>query len=107
MDREEKAWQLPGLEASFEARYTFKEKYTVNGEVFFFDKRFAKVFNDTTPVTTSIDGAIDLNLGFEYRITGQLSAFASVNNILNQKYMRWYNYPVQGIQGMLGVTYSF
>jgi len=30
-----------------------------------------------------------------------------VNNIANQNYQRWMNFPVQGIQFLAGATYQF
>jgi len=37
----------------------------------------------------------------------RISAFLQVNNFASQRYMRWYNYPVQIFQVMGGVTARF
>jgi hypothetical protein len=50
---------------------------------------------------------IDLNLGLEYRYNKRISAFVQLNNLASQRYMRWYNYPVQIFQVMGGVTARF
>lgn len=104
---EEKAWHLPSFEVGLYAGYVIREKFTIRGDFMILGKRYARTFEDTTIIPVKLKSGLDLNLGFEYRITKQLSAFANVNNVLNQDYQRWYNYPVQGIQGMLGVTFSF
>jgi hypothetical protein len=49
----------------------------------------------------------DVNLGVEYRYNKRISAFIQINNIASQRYQRWYNYPVQPIQVMGGVTARF
>jgi hypothetical protein len=49
----------------------------------------------------------DVNLGVEYRYSKRISAFIQLNNIASQRYQRWYNYPVQPIQVMGGVTARF
>jgi outer membrane receptor protein involved in Fe transport len=36
-----------------------------------------------------------------------LTAFARANNITNNAYQKWQNYPVQGFQVILGVNYKF
>jgi outer membrane receptor protein involved in Fe transport len=43
----------------------------------------------------------------EYRYNKRISAFLQVNNLASQRYYRWYNYPVQPIQVMGGITARF
>jgi outer membrane receptor protein involved in Fe transport len=50
---------------------------------------------------------VDINLGVEYRYNTRVSAFLQINNLASQQYYRWYNYPVQPIQVMAGVTARF
>ena len=49
----------------------------------------------------------DANLHLEYRYNRRVSAFIQFNNIANQKYQRWMNYPVYGFQVLGGVTFGF
>lgn len=104
---EEKAWQMPSFEIGLDARYVIKVKYIVSGNLLALGTRYARDFNETGQIAVKMKPALDLSLGFEYRITDRISAWVTLNNILNQHYQRWYNYPVQGIQGMLGATFSF
>ncbi|MFN6084250.1 MAG: hypothetical protein ACK476_04905 [Fluviicola sp.] len=50
---------------------------------------------------------VDMNLGVEYRYNKRISGFIKLNNIAAQRYQKWYNYPVQGFQGMVGATFRF
>lgn len=49
----------------------------------------------------------DLSAGAEFKINKMFSAWIDVNNILNNKYERWHNYQVLGLNVMGGVRVSF
>ncbi|GAA4469228.1 hypothetical protein GCM10023093_28290 [Nemorincola caseinilytica] len=49
----------------------------------------------------------DLNINGEYQILPRLSAFLQVNNLLNNKYQRWYGYQVYGINIYGGLRLKF
>lgn len=49
----------------------------------------------------------ELNIGAEYKITDWLTAFAQVNNLLNQKYDIWNGYTQQGLNVMGGLKFKF
>jgi len=107
------AWYLPELEL------TLRGSYNV------YDKLYAKLdFNMQTgrkspngilnpdpsqTETVLFDTGIiaDANLHLEYRYNRRISAFIQFNNIANQKYNRWLNYPVYGFQVLGGVTFGF
>ncbi len=55
--------------------------------------------------TTS--GAADLSAGLEFAINKNFSAWLDVNNIFNNKYERWHNYQVYGLNILGGVIYKF
>ena len=104
---EDKAWHMPNFEMGLDAGYTFKEKYTVKASILALGSKYAKTWQEAVVVPQKIKGAFDLGAGFEYRINRMVSAYADVNNILNQHYQRWYEYPVQGILVMAGAKLSF
>ena len=69
---------------------------------------FARGFNSNNEViATEIPGIVDANIGFEYKYSKRLNAFANVNNFLNKQYRRWNQYPNYGINFMAGINYSF
>lgn len=49
----------------------------------------------------------DVSVGAEFAINKNFSAWLDVNNLLNNKYERWHNYPVFGIQVIGGVIIKF
>lgn len=102
-----KAWHLPEYEIDFDAGYTFLEKYTVKVSALASGGRYAPVWNEGEVSAVQLKGAFDLGAGFEYEVNHMITAYADVNNILNQHYQLWYNYPVQGILAMIGAKISF
>jgi outer membrane receptor for ferric coprogen and ferric-rhodotorulic acid len=50
---------------------------------------------------------LDLQMKVDYQITDRISAFAIGNNLLNRTNQRFMNYPVRGIQGIVGATMRF
>ena len=49
----------------------------------------------------------DLSAGAEFKINKRFSAWLDVNNILNNKYQRWHNYEVYGLNLVGGLKVSF
>ena len=49
----------------------------------------------------------DLNIGIRYNINKEITGFVNAYNLFNQDYQIYYNYPVQKLQFMAGVTYRF
>ena len=58
-------------------------------------------------VQKTLSGAADLSAGIEFAINKKFSAWADVNNIFNNKYERWHNYQVYGLNVLGGVIYKF
>jgi hypothetical protein len=57
--------------------------------------------------TGTLGGAFDVGLGAEYSITKQWRVWAQANNLLNNKYQRWSQYPVYGTNFVGGIVFSF
>ena len=49
----------------------------------------------------------DANLLFDYKYNDRLGFFLNLYNLANQKYQIWNQYPVQGLNVMLGASYKF
>ncbi|WP_033958993.1 TonB-dependent receptor [Psychroserpens jangbogonensis] len=112
-DDEAEAWNLPDIEASLFLDYQIDENWFAGANLFFVGERkdqFAieqSFFPVGSPQTITLDSFFDVNAHVGYKINDQLSAFAKANNIANQDYQHWLNYPVQGIQFLAGATYQF
>src|SRR5690606_15377935 len=107
----EEAWNLPVYRGSLFGDYRIGEHWSTGTNIFFVGKRkdLYLPFNSTptTPEIVDLDGYVDINLRLGYRFNDQVSLFAKANNIANNRYARWMNYPVQGFQILGGVTFKF
>ena len=104
------AWHKPVWDVSLSTRYAFREKVTLQADVYLIGTQFAPS-EDPDPVkfgpAQELDGLVDINLSGEYRFNPNVSAFARVNNIISDHYYAWHNYPIQGLNFLLGVSWSF
>jgi len=50
---------------------------------------------------------VDINLGASYLYNNWLTAFAKVNNLINNPYQDFYGYQVQGLNVLVGAAFSF
>jgi len=53
------------------------------------------------------DKGTDMNAGVEFRILRQLNLWFQMNNIFNNKYERWHQYPVYGFNVLGGIVFTF
>ncbi len=58
-------------------------------------------------IDKSISNGADLSMGAEYSINKKFSAWIDINNIFNNKYERWHNYQVYGINILGGFIVKF
>jgi outer membrane receptor protein involved in Fe transport len=58
-----------------------------------------------SPITLESYFDVNAHVGFKY--SERLTAFLRANNITNNSYEKWLNYPVQGFQIVLGANYKF
>jgi hypothetical protein len=104
-ENERVAWGLPQIEGNFAAIYSLLEgKAQVKSALYIADRipRTDEKFNDTRSATL-----IDLNLGGSYYFTKNIGAFLDINNLLNNKRERWYDYPQVGLNFLAGLTARF
>jgi len=111
-DMEEEVWNTPKFKASLLADYQITEKWFAGANLFFTGERFDReeflVGGDASSSRiVTLESFVDLNVNAGYRFNDQLSIFAKGNNLLNDSYQRWSNYPVLGIQVLAGATYKF
>jgi len=111
-DLQSEAWNMPDLKASLFSNFNITEKLYGGASVFYVGERKDLVYSNS-PFGNSLnneitlDGYVDANLHFGYRFTDRLSVFVKGSNLFSDNYEKWLNYPVQGIQGLGGVTYKF
>ncbi|MFB9058008.1 TonB-dependent receptor [Mariniflexile ostreae] len=111
-DSETEAWNLPEFEGSLFMDYQISKKWFAGANLFFVGERKDQYFlNDgfsvAPPTTVTLESYFDANAHVGYNINEQFSIFAKSNNIANNAYQRWQNFPVQSIQFLAGATYKF
>jgi hypothetical protein len=115
-DTQAEAWNLPQLKIGSTVDFDINEKWYAGANVFFVGERkdLVSIQDDVLvfPATFSqqvvtLDSYFDLNAHVGYKYNAKLTAFLKGNNLANQQYNRWANFPVQGIQVLLGANYKF
>ncbi len=106
------AWNLPDVKGSLFLDYQIDEHWFAGANLFYIGKRKDQFYlNDplviTTPFTVTLDSYFDANVHVGYHVNDQISVFAKANNLANNIYQRWQNFPVQGVQFLAGATYKF
>lgn len=104
-----RAWYKPDFTANLKLRYNINDKVIVGADVYGFTAYYGTGQPLGIPVSPNLHqkGTADANLNVEYIINKRWSVFGNLNNIANQKYQRWANYPVFGINGLVGGKFSF
>ncbi|MDI5898465.1 TonB-dependent receptor [Flavobacterium yafengii] len=109
-DLQQEAWNLPTIKINSNLDFNITEKWFAGANVFYVGERKDFQINtnfvtNAVPVTLKSYFDVNANVGFKY--SDRLTAFARANNITNNAYQKWLNYPVQGFQVILGVNYKF
>ncbi|WP_412984228.1 TonB-dependent receptor [Pontimicrobium sp. IMCC45349] len=112
-DNESEAWNLPDFNASLFMDYQIDEHWFAGANLFYVGERKdvasieGSLIPEDTSTVMSLESYFDANAHVGYRINERWSAYIKANNIANQDYERFLNYPVQGIQFLAGTTYKF
>nr|WP_315207117.1 TonB-dependent receptor [uncultured Flavobacterium sp.] len=109
-DFQQEAWNLPTIKLNSNLDFNITEKWFAGANVFYVGERKDYQMNtafsaNAAPVTLKSYFDVNANVGYKY--SDRLTAFARANNITNNAYQKWLNYPVQGFQVILGVNYKF
>jgi len=111
-DNQSEAWNLPDIKGSLFLDYQINEHWFTGANLFYVGER-KDLLTINNPVeglrlmTVNLDSFFDANAHVGYHINDQISVFAKANNIANNAYKRWQNFPVQSIQFLAGATFKF
>ncbi len=110
------AWNLPKLQVSSFMDVEINEKWYAGAKLFFVGERqdidsiqnesMFSSFNSGIK-TVTLDSYFDLNAHVGYKFSKRLNFFLKGNNLANQQYNRWANFPVQSLQILGGASYKF
>jgi outer membrane receptor protein involved in Fe transport len=110
-DNQMEAWNLPTVKTTFTTNFTIGKKWYAGAQLFYVGERkeeFTTIgFPTNTNLIINLDGYLDINANVGYKYNERLNVFLKGNNLANQNYNRWLNYPVQGAQVILGASYKF
>lgn len=106
------AWNLPELQLNSKVDFMVTEKWFAGINLFYVGERKDQQLNTdivyvTAPGPITLDGYFDLNANIRFKYSERFTTFLKANNIMNNGYQKWLNYPVQGFQVMLGGNYKF
>lgn len=110
---QDEAWNLPQIKVGASLDVDIAPKWYAGTNMFFTGERKDRMIDTSifgggiVYKTITLDNYFDLNAHLGYKYSERLTGFLKLNNILNQDYQRWANYPVQGFQFMLGASYKF
>lgn len=107
-DIEEEAWNLPALKLATTLDVNITPKWYAGASVFFIGERKDYLdFGGGIGDTATLDSYIDANAHVGFKYNERWTAFLKLNNIANQAYEKWLDYPVQQFQVMIGANYKF
>jgi outer membrane receptor protein involved in Fe transport len=109
-DHQSEAWNLPTMKLSTSLDFNVTKQWYAGFNLFYVGERKDEQVNtslgiDASPIT--LKSYFDLNAHVGYKYSERLTFYLKANNITNQAYQRWLNYPVQGFQIMAGANYKF
>ena len=99
------AYQRPEWEFKLNNQFTPAEKWLIYLNAHLMGGIVG--FNQQSDLSEVLPAILDLQIKADYQITERISAFAIGNNLLNRNNQRFLNYPVRGIQGIVGATIKF
>ena len=102
-DTEQYAWNKPKYEAEMNTNVRINPNLNVTANVYYEGERFAKLGNTAIPMHDKVD----INIGVSYTYLNWFTAFAKINNLINNQYQDFYGYDVQGTNMMVGAAFTF
>jgi len=99
-----KAWNTIPVEINGALRWYAFKQVLLKADFYMFG---GGNYIDKGDVSRTFKPGSDLSLGAEFKITKQFSAWLDVNNVFNDKYERWHNYQVYGLNLVGGIRFDF
>ena len=104
----QKAWHRPKFELDYSFWYSFYDKVKLTADFFVLAGIEAPLVSILPEISTiALDAALDLNIKVDYILSDRYSASVSVNNLLNNDYQLYNNYPTRGLLAIVGLSVSF
>jgi hypothetical protein len=101
---EPKAWGMLPVEFNTHFKWQAFKDFFAKLDLFAFKGGF---YRSPDGAAFHGDNGLDMNAGVEFRIARHVDLWFQMNNIFNDKYQRWHQYPVYGFNVLGGIVYSF
>lgn len=102
---EAQAWHFIPLQVTGTLRWQPIRHLRLRSDLFGWQGAVARI--NAQGDSKRLPAVMDLNAGAEYQFTPRVGAWLQLNNILNNTYERWFNYPVFGFQVIAGIRLTF
>ncbi len=109
-DAEKEAWNLPAIKLATTLDVNITPKWYAGTSLFFTGER-KDIFRQATVTlpfppdeNITLKSYFDLNAHVGFKYSERMTFFLKGNNLANQNYERWFNYPVQGLQILGGAS---
>jgi hypothetical protein len=111
-DLQPEAWNLPAIKLNSTLDFKITPKWSAGFNVFFVGDRKDQKWdlnplNTATPSPITLPSYFDANAHVGFKYNERWTAFLKANNLGNQGYQKWLNFPVQSFQIMVGANYKF
>ncbi|POS01688.1 hypothetical protein Q361_10812 [Flavobacterium croceum DSM 17960] len=112
----EEVYNLPALKLASTLDFQITPKWYAGFKIYFTGERKDRLMvRDVTAIgepaytntTVKLNSFFDANAHVGFKYNDRWTFFVKSNNMANQNYQKWTNYPVQGIQVLLGANYKF
>ncbi len=109
-DNDVQAWNLPSMKLNSTLDVNITKQWYAGLNVFYVGERKDMQVNTSLGINAepiTLKSYFDANAHVGYKFNERLTFFLKLNNIGNQAYEKWLNYPVQGFQVLGGANYKF
>jgi hypothetical protein len=101
---EGRVWHVPGVRIMGDLSWKPVPALTITAYATLLDQIYAL---NSAHQEVKLNGVFDIGAGAEYVFIPRLSAFINLNNILNDRYQRWYQYEAYGFNVYGGLRLKF
>lgn len=101
-------WGLVPLELTSALRWQLFKDFFLKGELYGYGGApYESKVSSTTYKNVTGQSGVDVNAGVEFKVARQVNLWLQMNNLFNDKYQRWHQYPVYGFNILGGIVFSF
>lgn len=108
-DNQKYAWNVPLFESTLLTDVQIVKNWFLGVDLFYVDARKdlqRTTLSVTEPEIVSLQGYFDANFHTDYSYK-QWGISLNINNISSKNYLKWSNYPTQGLQILGALQYKF